>query len=175
MAPGPEIRRLLRSFAKTLRPSAEPFQEEFAMQVKHILRDKGHQVMAVQSHVSLVEAARQLARNRIGALIVRDKDGGLAGIVSERDLVRAIAEAGADALADPVSRHMTRSVATCTECDSVDTIMESMTRGRFRHMPVLDEQERLCGLISISDVVKTRIAETVIEAEALRGYISAAM
>lgn len=143
------------------------------MQVRHILRDKGRDIVGVASHATLAEAARQLAQKKIGALIVQDKDGGLGGIISERDLVRAIAERGAAALTDPVARHMTRAVATCAECDSVDTIMESMTRGRFRHMPVLDENENLCGLISIGDVVKTRIAETIIEAEALRGYISA--
>jgi CBS domain-containing protein len=143
------------------------------MQVKHILRDKGREVIGISSHVTMVAVAQQLAQRKIGALIVQDEKGDLAGIVSERDLVRAIANRGADALNDPVTHHMTRAVATCAECDSVDTIMESMTRGRFRHMPVLDERDRLCGLISIGDVVKTRIAETMIEAEALRGYISA--
>jgi CBS domain-containing protein len=156
-----------------LRRNVEPFQEEFVMQVRHILRDKGREVIGIAGQATLIEAARQLVQNKIGALIVKDASGGLAGIISERDLVRAIAGHGPEALHVPVSHYMTRTVATCTECDSVDTIMESMTRGRFRHIPVLDEQERLCGLISIGDVVKTRIAETVIEAEALRGYISA--
>ena len=143
------------------------------MQVKHILRDKGREIICIASDTSLIEAVRQLAHRKIGALIVQDKDGGLAGIISERDLVRAIADHGAAALGDAVANYMTRAVATCGECDSVDTIMEAMTDGRFRHMPVLDENDRLCGLISIGDVVKTRIAETLIEAEALRGYISA--
>jgi len=143
------------------------------MQVRHILSDKGRSIIAVAGHATLAEAARQLAQKKIGALIVQDAEGTLSGIISERDLVRAIADRGPAALADPVAHHMTHAVATCAECDSVDAIMEAMTRGRFRHMPVLDESERLCGLISIGDVVKTRIAETLSEAEALRGYISA--
>ena len=143
------------------------------MQVRHILSDKGRDIIGISGGTTLAEAARQMAQKKIGALIVQDKGGALAGIISERDLVRAIADRGAAALNDPVSNFMTRAVATCAECDSVDAIMEAMTRGRFRHMPVLDESERLCGLISIGDVVKTRIAETLIEAEALRGYISA--
>lgn len=143
------------------------------MQVKHILKDKGRDIVGVTAGITLAEAARSLAQKKIGALIVQDHDGKLAGIISERDVVRAVADRGAAALGEPVSRYMTRAVATCAECDSVDTIMESMTRGRFRHMPVLDEQDRLCGLISIGDVVKTRIAETMHEAEALRGYITA--
>lgn len=143
------------------------------MQVKHILRDKGRDVIGISSQAAMIAVARQLAQKRIGALIVQDASGGIAGIVSERDLVRALADRGAEALNDPVTKHMTRAVATCAECDSVDAIMEEMTHGRFRHMPVLDDQDRLCGLISIGDVVKTRIAETVNEAEALRGYISA--
>jgi len=143
------------------------------MQVRHILTDKGRDIIGIAGGTTLSDAARQMAQKKIGALIVQDKSGQLAGIISERDLVRAIADRGAAALNEPVSHYMTRAVATCTECDSVDAIMESMTRGRFRHMPVLDEQEKLCGLISIGDVVKIRIAETVHEAEALRGYISA--
>ena len=143
------------------------------MQVRHILKEKGRDIVGVSGGTTLVEAARSLAQKKIGALIVQNRDGSLAGIISERDLVRAIADRGASALSDPVDRYMTRAVATCTECDSIDAIMESMTRGRFRHMPVLDENERLCGLISIGDVVKNRIAETVIEAETLRCYISA--
>lgn len=143
------------------------------MQVRHILSDKGRNIVGIAGNTTLSDAARQLAQKKIGALIVQDKNGQLAGIISERDLVRAIADRGAAALGEPVSHYMTRAVATCTECDSVDAIMESMTHGRFRHMPVLDEQEKLCGLISIGDVVKIRIAETLHEAEALRGYISA--
>ncbi|MBN9588862.1 MAG: CBS domain-containing protein [Alphaproteobacteria bacterium] len=143
------------------------------MQVRHILQGKGRDVIAVTTGTSLIDAARILSERRIGALIVRDGAGALAGIISERDLVHALARKGAAALDQPVSAFMTPGPATCVESDSVETIMEVMTHGRFRHVPVLDCDEQLCGMISIGDVVKTRIAETVSEAAALRDYISA--
>jgi CBS domain-containing protein len=143
------------------------------MQVRHILQIKGREVAAIPAATTLLDATRELARRRIGALVVTDAAGGLAGIISERDLVHAIARHGADALEDPASEYMTHAPATCAECDPVDTIMEVMTRGRFRHVPVLDGDERLCGMVSIGDVVKSRIDETVREAAALREYISA--
>lgn len=143
------------------------------MQVRYILQDKGRNVIAVADSATLADAARTLAQHRIGAVIVRDKADGLAGILSERDVVRAIAEDGPLALERNVSAYMTHSVVTCAECDMVEGLMEVMTRGRFRHVPVLDEEQKLSGLISIGDVVKSRIAETVREAESLRVYISA--
>ncbi|HEY2445009.1 MAG TPA: CBS domain-containing protein [Rhizomicrobium sp.] len=142
------------------------------MQVRHILRDKGREVVTIPGDATLSEAARLLARRHIGAVVVSDRYGALAGILSERDIVRAVAEYSVAALAQSVSRHMTHAVSTCSEMDSVDELMETMTHGRFRHMPVV-EDERLCGIISIGDVVKTRIAETVREAESLREYIAA--
>ncbi len=142
------------------------------MLVSHILREKGRDVLAIGPEATLAEAARVLTRNRIGALIVRDGRGALAGIVSERDIVRAIAEAGIAALALTVADRMTREVATCAETDTIAEIMETMTRCRFRHMPVLEKGE-VVGIVSIGDVVKTRIAETVREAEALKEYIAA--
>ena len=144
------------------------------MQVKHILREKGRDVVSLMSDVSLSEAARLLARKRIGALVVKDRNGALAGILSERDVVRAVAEESVAALARPISAYMTRAVATCTESDTTDDLMEMMTLGRFRHVPVLDEEHQLCGIVSIGDVVKTRIEETVREADSLRQYIAAA-
>ena len=143
------------------------------MQVRHILRDKGREVVTILSDATLSEAACVLASRRIGAVVVRERDGSLAGILSERDIVRAIAQASVNALPQSVARHMTRSIATCCEDDSVDDLMEMMTRGRFRHVPVLDGGDRLIGIISIGDVVKTRIAETVQEAQSLREYIAA--
>lgn len=144
------------------------------MQVKNILRTKGCDVISVPSDATLSEAARLLARKRIGALIVRDAHGQLAGIISERDVVRAVANDSVSALAKSVSSYMTKAVATCTELDTVEELMEMMTHGRFRHVPVLDEQEQLAGIVSIGDVVKTRIEETVREAASLREYITAA-
>jgi CBS domain-containing protein len=143
------------------------------MQVRHILQSKGRDVIAVATGASLMDAARLLSERRIGALVVRDGAGALAGIISERDVVHAIARKGVAALDLPVSAFMTPGPATCVESDPVETIMEVMTHGRFRHVPVLDCDEQLCGMISIGDVVKTRIAETVNEAAALRDYISA--
>ena len=142
------------------------------MQVRHILRDKGREVVTITSESTLSEAARLLASKRIGALVVRERDGSIVGILSERDIVRALAQASVNALPQAVAIYMTRAVATCCESDSVDELMEMMTRGRFRHVPVVEE-DRLTGIISIGDVVKTRIAETVQEAQSLRAYIAA--
>ncbi|MEJ0028427.1 MAG: CBS domain-containing protein [Rhizomicrobium sp.] len=143
------------------------------MLVKHILGDKGREVVAISADATLSEAARLLARKRIGAVVVRDGSGSLAGILSERDVVRAVADGSVAALARPVSMYMTRAVATCTETDTVQDIMEMMTIGRFRHVPVLDNG-MVAGIVSIGDVVKTRIEETVQEATSLREYITAA-
>jgi CBS domain-containing protein len=143
------------------------------MQVRHILQDKGRDIVAIADTASMNEAAHLLAARRVGAVIVQDRGGALAGILSERDLVRAVAVDGAPALEQGVSAYMTRSVATCTESDTVEALMEMMTCGRFRHVPVLDAQHRIAGMISIGDVVKSRIAETVNEANSLREYISA--
>ena len=144
------------------------------MQVVQILREKGRDVVALPSEATLSEAARLLARKRIGALVVRDASGALVGILSERDVVRAVAEESVSALARPVSAVMTREVATCTELDTVEELMEMMTQGRFRHVPVLDEHNQICGLVSIGDVVKMHIEETMREAANLRQYIAAA-
>jgi len=143
------------------------------MLVKHILGEKGREIIAISGDATLSEAARLLARKRIGAVVVRDETGALAGILSERDVVRAVADESVSALARPVSAYMTRAVATCCETDSVEDLMEMMTVGRFRHVPVMVD-DRLGGIISIGDVVKTRIAETVQEAASLREYITAA-
>jgi CBS domain-containing protein len=144
-----------------------------SMQIKHILGEKGGDVIGIGLLASLADAAALLAERRIGAVVVRDVKGDLVGILSERDLVRALATDGAAALEHKVSRYLTRDVVTCRLSDTIEDLMEMMTRGRFRHVPVLDDAERLCGLISIGDVVKSRIAETVREAEDLRVYISA--
>jgi CBS domain-containing protein len=143
------------------------------MLVRHILQDKGRSIIAIGEDATVGAAARLLAEKRIGAVLVTAGAGGLAGILSERDVVRAVAADGAAALERKASDYMTRSVATCCEADTVEALMEMMTHGRFRHVPVLDGETQLCGVISIGDVVKTRIAETVYEANSLRDYISA--
>lgn len=142
------------------------------MQVRHILREKGREVVTIACDATISEAARLLARRRIGAVIVRDRDGSIAGILSERDIVRAVADDSIAALGQSISAHMTRRISTCCETDTVEELMEQMTRGRFRHIPVV-EDDRLTGIVSIGDVVKSRIAETVREAETLREYIAA--
>ena len=142
------------------------------MLVSHILKEKGRDVLAIPPEATLFEAARVLTLNRIGALLVRDTKGALKGIISERDIVRAIAEDGASALAHTVGERMTKDVATCEENDTIAEIMETMTRCRFRHMPVV-EGGRISGIVSIGDVVKIRIAETMREAQALKDYIAA--
>jgi len=142
------------------------------MQVKHILFEKGRDVVTVSADATLCEAARLMAARRIGAIVVRGQDGSFAGILSERDVVCAIAEDSVAALGKSVASRMTRDVACCAECDTIEDLMETMTHGRFRHMPVI-ESDRIVGIVSIGDVVKTRIAETVREAESLREYIAA--
>jgi CBS domain-containing protein len=142
------------------------------MLVSHILREKGRGVLAIAPEATLAEASHMLTKHRIGAVIVSDEDGALIGILSERDIVRAIAEEGAAALTQSVGGCMTKDVATCEENDTIEEIMETMTRCRFRHMPVVLE-DRVVGIVSIGDVVKTRIAETMREAQALKDYIAA--
>jgi CBS domain-containing protein len=142
------------------------------MLVKHILRDKGRDVVSISPGATLAEAAHMLAGKRIGALVVRNSGGDIAGILSERDIVRALAQDSVKALAHTVSVHMTSEVETCCETDTVEELMETMTHRRLRHLPVV-EAGRLAGIVSIGDVVKTRIAETVREAESLREYIGA--
>jgi CBS domain-containing protein len=145
------------------------------MQVKHILHSKGRDVIGIADSATIGEAARMLAKHRVGALVIQDSGGALAGIFSERDLVQAVAADGPLALSRAIAACMSRQVTTCREDDSVEDVMELMTHGRFRHVPVLDERQRLAGMISIGDVVKSRIAETVSEANSLRDYITAAL
>lgn len=143
------------------------------MTVATIIAAKGRDVFTAQPHRSLREAADMLAERRIGAILVTSADGALKGILSERDIVRAIAKAGAAALDEPISQHMTANVVTCEESDLITDIMEEMTQGRFRHLPVMKDG-RLAGMISIGDVVKQRIAETEAESQSLRDYIQMA-
>jgi CBS domain-containing protein len=143
------------------------------MTVSAILSVKGTDVTTAQPHRTLGEIARVLAEKRIGAVLITSADGGLKGILSERDVVRAIAERGAAALDDPASRYMTAKVVTCGRKDLIAEVMADMTDGRFRHMPVV-EDGNLVGIISIGDVVKHRIAETMAESQSLKDYIQMA-
>jgi CBS domain-containing protein len=143
------------------------------MTVKAILSRKGSDVVTIAPTANLSEAVKLLAERRIGAEIVTGADNRVAGILSERDIVRALGERGADALGVNIAAVMTRKVTTCVEADTVADIMERMTTGKFRHVPVV-EQGRLAGVISIGDVVKFRVEEIERESEALREYIATA-
>lgn len=143
------------------------------MNVEQLLRDKGREVVSVQPHRTLAEAIRTLSEKRIGALVVMGVDGSLVGILSERDIIRALGELGGAALESAVSRSMTSKVVTCRPQTSVDELMEIMTTGRFRHVPVV-ENGRVAGLVSIGDVVKHRVAAIEAESQAMRDYIAMA-
>lgn len=121
-------------------------------------------------NATLTSVVALLAERRIGAALVLGVDRRIAGIVSERDIVRALGERGTAALDDPVSRIMTRRVSTCTEAETISSIMERMTEGKFRHVPVVD-QGRVVGIISIGDVVKHRLNEMERDSAAMRDYI----
>jgi CBS domain-containing protein len=143
------------------------------MTVKAILEEKGHDVFTIGPDVKLVEAIAMLAERRIGAIVVTNGDRRIAGILSERDIVRCIGQRGAAALDEPVRAVMTAKVRTCHEHNTVHDIMEIMTAGRFRHLPV-EKNGVLDGIISIGDVVKRRIIEVEREAEEIKQYIATA-
>ena len=143
------------------------------MTVEHILRNKGRNVVTIEPQRTLAQAAQLLSERRIGAVIVGDTVHPVLGILSERDIVRAIAARGPAALDEPVSRSMTGKVVTCTGASAIHEIMELMTDGKFRHVPVV-ERGRLVGLVSIGDIVKHRLAEVEAETQAMRDYIATA-
>lgn len=141
------------------------------MTVKAILDEKGHDVVTLGPDASISQAMSVLAEKKIGALVVTDDSGRIRGILSERDIVSLIAKSGSSALELPVSDAMTASVKLCHEDHTVNQVMEIMTRGRFRHLPV-EKDGKLDGIISIGDVVKRRIEDVEREAEEIRNYIA---
>ena len=143
------------------------------MTVKDVLAVKGSDVATIEPSADLATAAKMLAARRIGALLVLGADRRVAGILSERDIVRALAADGSAALEKPVSSVMTRKVVSCSPVDTLNGLMELMTTGKFRHLPVL-EQNQLVGVISIGDVVKWRLQELEHEQDELRDYIRTA-
>ncbi len=143
------------------------------MSVARILAQKGRDVQTILPHRTLAEAAHILADRKIGAAVVTGADGTVLGILSERDIVRAVSERGADALGEPVSRHMTTKVMSCAEATTIENAMETMTTGKFRHLPVV-HNGRLTGIISIGDVVKCHIEKIEAETRAMRDYIAMA-
>ena len=140
------------------------------MTVANILRMKGDAVYTIGSHNSLADAAHLLAQRKIGALVVTDENGRVTGIIGEREIVAVLARGDGAALAEAVRNHMVTDFVSCRRTDSVEHLARVMTNRRIRHVPVV-EDGRLCGVISIGDVVKHRIAETEMELETIKVYI----
>lgn len=141
------------------------------MRVADLLRTKGSEVATVPPRVSVTGLLEDLARYNVGALVVVDETGQLVGIVSERDVVRRLNERGAELLTAPVEEIMTTQVVTCEPGEGVDNLAAVMTERRIRHMPVV-EDGRLVGLVSIGDVVKSRIEQLESDREQLESYIA---
>ena len=143
------------------------------MHVSTILKQKGSDVVTTEAERTIAETAKLLDRHRIGAVLVLGADGSVAGVLSERDIVRAVSRHGEGALAMAVRDLMTREVVVCEPRDTVQDVMALMTHRRIRHVPVV-EQGRLVGIVSIGDVVKGRLGDVEMEAESLRAYVQGA-
>lgn len=145
------------------------------MLVKTILKAKarGAGVVTVSPDITVAEAARALSTNRIGALVAMEASGAIAGILSERDIVRGVALQGEGCLRSSVRDLMTAAVLTCHEDDSVESLMQTMTSRRIRHLPVVDSDGKLTGIVTIGDVVKSRLDEADMEVDNLRHYVVA--
>ena len=141
------------------------------MQVARILKAKGSRVVTAKPDATIAEVARTLKAERIGAIVIAGDDGKVVGIISERDIVRALPKHGAELLDRKAADLMTRQVVTCAPDNDLDHIRREMTAGRFRHVPVLDG-DRLVGIVSIGDVVKNRLEELESERQQLREYIA---
>jgi CBS domain-containing protein len=137
------------------------------MEVSEIVRRKGREVYSIPETRTLAEAAQLLWQRQVGALVVKDRRGELAGIVSERDIIRAVAENGANGLAQTVGAVMNPDVVTCEPHDQIERVMKLMTLHRVRHIPLRDG-DRLVGMVSIGDLVKHRLDEKIYEADVLR-------
>lgn len=142
------------------------------MNVATILKVKGRAVTTAAPGTTLLEISQKLAALKIGAIVVVDDADKVVGIISERDVIRAIGQRGPAALTQPVGDVMTRNVISCSEASTIEDMMAMMTQGRFRHLPVV-ENGALTGIISIGDVVKHHIAEVEMELGAMRGYLVA--
>jgi CBS domain-containing protein len=145
--------------------------EAATLNIGQILKTKSRGVSTARQDDTIEEIATRLAQRKIGAVIIVGDNGKVAGIISERDIIRMIAEHGAKALTMTASSGMTREVVCCTRTSTLDEIMEAMTNGRFRHLPVL-EDGALVGIVSIGDVVKHHTAEVELEVTAMRGYLA---
>ena len=141
------------------------------MLIAHVLRDKGALVHTARADISLEEAARELDHKGVGALVVLADNGAIAGVLSERDIVREVARKGADCLGNPVKTVMSKTVVTARLSETIDEGLARMTDRRIRHLPVVDEG-KLVGIVSIGDLVKHRIAAVEAEAAAMHAYIA---
>jgi CBS domain-containing protein len=141
------------------------------MTVAAMLKHKGHEVVTIQPGATVAAVARLLSSRRIGAVVVRDGDGPLLGVASERDIIHALAAHSAAALEMTADQIMTREIKTATPATTITEAMEMMTAGRFRHLPVL-EKGALIGIVSIGDVVKTRIMQQAQEVDSLKAYVA---
>lgn len=141
------------------------------MTVKTILDQKGRDVFTVRPDITVAEAGIELSKHKIGAIVVVDSGDKICGILSERDIVRAIAENGPSVLDNPVSSVMTSQVKVCSENHSINELMEMMTKGRFRHLPV-EVDGKIGGIVSIGDVVRMKIEQVEREAEEIKAYIT---
>jgi CBS domain-containing protein len=143
------------------------------MTVRQVLSGKGADVVTITPDRTLAQAAKLLAERRIGAVVVSSDEKPVAGILSERDIIRALAQSGATALEKKVADAMTRDVVTCSMQADVDHLMRLMTDGKFRHVPVV-ENGTLVGIVSIGDVVNRRLSDIEAEQRALKDYIASA-
>ena len=141
------------------------------MAVSEILADKGRDVVTATRKSTIQEVADLLASKKIGAVVVVDTADAVCGIISERDVVREVSKNGADALGRQVTACMTKDVVSCEDDESIDSLMEKMTKGKFRHIPVINKG-KLAGIISIGDVVKRKIELAEREAEDMKRYIA---
>jgi CBS domain-containing protein len=141
------------------------------MRIADILRNKGSKVATISGTSAVIDLVAALTEHNIGAMVVTDASGGIAGIVSERDVVRRLHDRGPEVLREPVSRIMTGDVVTCDPGDSVETLTVVMTERRIRHVPVVSAG-RMVGIVSIGDIVKSRIRQLEEEQEHLEAYIT---
>lgn len=141
------------------------------MNIGHILKTKARGVSTAHADDFIQEIANRLAQRKIGAVVIVGDNGKVVGIISERDIIRLLAEHGGKALAMRADEGMTRDVISCSRSSTLDEIMEAMTRGRFRHLPVIEDGS-LVGIVSIGDVVKHHTAEVELEVTAMRGYLA---
>jgi CBS domain-containing protein len=142
------------------------------MLIAHVLRDKGDEVFAIPTYATLEEAARELTQKGVGALVILDNRRSPVGVISERDIIRAIARRGPRCLEERVDEVMSRRVITADPLETVDEGLSRMTESRVRHLPVLDERDRLVGIVSIGDLVKMRIMAVEAQAAAMQAYIA---